>query len=172
MAEMLFGSGSQMWPAVPVVGFGYSQSAGGNRVPMVSAPAVPSPSVAMSGMSVAPFEFASTVTPQAVLAAVAIRRGQPTAPANDQEMEDFISDALDLLLGANDVDVRCEGGRATLTGSVSQKRVKRDAGEIVWAIPTINDVQNNITIATRRRSRTSTREGETGAGATPARKQG
>ena len=30
---------------------------------------------------------------------------------------------------------------------------KRDIGEIAWAIPAINDVQNTITIAPRRRSR-------------------
>jgi hypothetical protein len=44
---------------------------------------------------------------------------------------------------------------------VSHKRFKRDAGEIAWAIPGVNDVQNNVTIITRRRSRTAGRETET-----------
>ena len=94
------------------------------------------------------------------LMAVAIRRGQPAGPTTDQEVEDFIYDALDLLPGTSDVEVRCEGGRATLTGAVSQKRLKRDAGEIAWAIPGISDVNNTITIAPRRRSRAQSRETE------------
>lgn len=89
----------------------------------------------------------------ALLAAVAMRRGQPQGPTNDQEIEDFLCDALDLLPGANDVEVRCEGGRAVLTGSVPHKRLKRDAGEIAWSLPGVSDVQNNVTIAQRRRTR-------------------
>jgi osmotically-inducible protein OsmY len=80
-------------------------------------------------------------------------------PANDHEIEEFIYDAFDVLLGTNDVEVRVEGGRATLSGSVAHKRVKRDVGEIGWAIPGIADVQNNVTIVGRRRSRTG-RESE------------
>jgi len=110
------------------------------------------------------------ITAQTVVGAVAMRRGQPLGPTNDQEIEDFIADALDLLPGTNDVDVRCEGGRATLTGSATHKRIKRDAGEIAWAIPSVTDVQNNIAIATRRRARGQGRETETAA-TTPGRKQ-
>jgi hypothetical protein len=66
------------------------------------------------------------------------------------------------------VEVRCEGGRTLLAGAVSQKRLKRDIGEIAWAIPAINDVQNNITIAPRRRLRGQNRDSESTAG--PARK--
>src|SRR5262245_190465 len=75
------------------------------------------------------------VTAPALLNVVAMRRGQPQGPTNDQEVEEFIYDALDLLSGTADVDVRCEGGRATLTGNVHHKRIKRDVGEIAWAIP-------------------------------------
>jgi BON domain len=95
------------------------------------------------------------ITPSGLLAAVAIRRGQPQGPTTDQEVEDFIYDALELLPGTSEVEVRCEGGRATLTGTVPQKRLKRDVGEIAWAIPTLSDVQNNMTITSRRRSRMS-----------------
>jgi hypothetical protein len=110
------------------------------------------------------------LTASSLLAAIAIRRGQPQGPANDQEVEDFIYDALDLLPGAADVEVRCENGRATLTGSVQHKRLKHDVGEIAWAIPALTDVQNNVTIAPRRRARAS-RESETPASGS-ARKQG
>jgi osmotically-inducible protein OsmY len=87
-----------------------------------------------------------------------------------REVEDFLYDALELLPGAADVDVRCEGGRATLTGSVQHKRLKRDIGEIAWAIPGLNDVQNNVTIASRRRNRAGREEDETAN--IPTRKQG
>lgn len=106
-------------------------------------------------------EVAVGVSAQSLLAAVALRRGQPLGPTNDQEVEDFICDALDLVPGANDVEVRCEGGRATLSGAVPHKRFKRDVGEIAWAIPSVTDVQNNVTIAVRRRSRAPNRESDT-----------
>ena len=105
-------------------------------------------------------ESAMGVTAPALLMAVALRRGPPLGPTNDQEVEDFIYDAFDLLPATNDVEVRVEGGRAVLSGSVPNKRLKRDLGELAWAIPALNDVQNNVTITARRRSRSS-REAET-----------
>src|SRR5262249_27256757 len=86
-----------------------------------------------------------------LLGAIAMRRGQPMGPTNDQECEDFLYDALELIPGTNEVEVRCDNGRATLTGIVHYKRLKRDLGEIAWTIPVLNDVHNNITIATKRR---------------------
>ena len=105
-------------------------------------------------------ESAIGVTAPALLTAVALRRGQPLGPTNDQEVEDVIYDAFELLPGTNDVEVRVEGGRAVLSGSVPHKRLKRDLGEVAWAIPALNDVQNNVTITARRRSRAN-REAET-----------
>jgi len=105
-------------------------------------------------------DIAVGVTAPALVSAIAMRRGQPAGPTSDQEIEDFIYDALDLFPGAGDVEVRCDGGRASLMGAVSQKRLKRDIGEIAWAIPGITDVQNNITIAPRRRSRAQSRDTE------------
>jgi hypothetical protein len=64
------------------------------------------------------------------------------------------------MLGANDVELRIDGGRVTLTGNVAHKRLKRDVGEIAWAMPGISDVQNNVTIVGRRRSRAGIRETE------------
>jgi len=112
------------------------------------------------------------VTAPALLAAVAMRRGQPQGPSNDQEVEDFIYDALDLLPGATEVEVRCEAGRVTLTGSVQQKRLKRDVGEISWAIPAVSDVQNTVTIQSRRRTRTATGREPEAPPSGPGRKQG
>jgi len=110
-------------------------------------------------------------TPYSLLAAVAVRRGQPQGPTTEQEVEDFIYDALELLPGANEIEVRCEGGRVMLTGTVPHKRIKRDAGEIAWAIPGPSDVQNNVTITSRRRARAAaSRDSET-TSAPPARKQ-
>jgi osmotically-inducible protein OsmY len=118
-------------------------------------------------VAIAPHGLAG-LTPVSLLSAIALRRGQPQGPTNDQEVEEFIYDALELLPGASDVEIRCEGGRVTLTGSVPHKRVKHDVGEITWAIPALHDVQNNVTIASRRRGRAA-RESEPPQG--PARKQ-
>ena len=98
----------------------------------------------------------STAVPtvSALLTSIAMRRGQPAGPTNDQEIEDFIYDVLELLPGTNEVEVRSENGKATLTGSVQHKRLKHDIGEVVWALPNITDVQNNVSISTKRRTRT------------------
>jgi hypothetical protein len=98
-----------------------------------------------------------------LVAAVAVRRGRPQGPTNDHEIEDFIYDVFDLVSGANEVDVRCEGGRVTLSGPVFHKRVKHDLGEIAWALPVVNDVQNNVTLTTRRRARQPGRDSESPA---------
>jgi hypothetical protein len=105
-------------------------------------------------------EFTTAIPATALLATVAMRRGQPQGPTSDAEVEEFLYDALELLTGASDVEVRNDGGRATLTGTVPHKRLKRDIGEIAWAIPGVSDVQNNLTITARRRSRSATREPE------------
>ena len=129
--------------------------------------AVPFPGPAVFGNGMVPGGPGGLTAP-ALVTAIAARRGQPAGPTNDQEIEDFIYDALDLLPGSSEVEVRCEGGRTLLAGAVSQKRLKRDIGEIAWAIPAINDVQNNITIAPRRRLRAQNRDSE--ATAVAARK--
>jgi hypothetical protein len=181
MTEPFFGSGVPIWPpTIPVPALGYPQTPmlGGNRgmtfgVPtsllpseaygfnggLIPVPAVSGP-VAGTVPALAGQDITAGITPAAVLAAVAMRRGQPLGPSSDQEIEDFVYDALDLLPGANEVEVRCEGGRVTLAGAVQRKRVKRDVGEIAWAIPPVNDVQNNVTITARRRSRAQSRETE------------
>jgi len=167
MLEPFFGPGPQLWPTVPAQGFGYFPTIAGSRPPAgVNPRAMNSGGIAMP----APADFGTRISPHALLAAVAMQREQPAGPGNDQEIEEFIGDALDLLPGAHDVEVRCEAGRVTLTGTVAHKRLKRDVGEVAWAIPTANDVQNNITIVARRRSRAQGRESEA-APANVGRKQ-
>jgi hypothetical protein len=142
----------------PAIGVG-----AGSVTPAIGAP------VGATIPSFAGSEVAVGVPVPALLATVAVRRGQPLGPSNDQEIEDFIYDALELLPGSGEVDVRCEGGRVTFTGSVHYKRLKRDVGEIAWAIPGVNDVHNTITIAARRRSRGVTQsEPQAAVGRKPA----
>jgi hypothetical protein len=161
---------------MPASGFGYFPATPANRTPLLANPTQVDTGIGNGwGWPVATMppspDFTAPITPHALLSVIATRRGQPMGPSNDQEIEDFICDVLDVLPGANDVEVRCDGGRATLTGAVPHKRLKHDVGEIAWAIPNVSDVQNNITIATRRRSRTSNREPETTAAGGPGRKQ-
>jgi len=116
-------------------------------------------------------DTSGVVSAASMLAAVAMRRGQPQGPTNDTEVEEFIYDALDLLPGATDVEIRCESGRVTMTGNVQHKRTKRDAGEIAWAIPGVLDVQNNVSITSRRRGRAAGRDADASAGVS-SKKQG
>jgi len=199
MIETMFGSGSPMWTATPSMGLAFQpMGVGGGPIgmPLYSAPMIGGGSSASQGLSVpgapqqlagqglAAYPFAPNpstvaigpdttgfVTPSSLLAAVAMRRGQPQGPTNDHEVEELIYDVLDLIPGAAEVDVRCESGRATLSGIVHHRRTKRDVGEIAWAIPGLQDVQNNVSIASRRRARASGREAEAAA-SVPARKQG
>jgi len=159
--DLLFGS-PQVWPpTIPAMGYTQTPISPGRVFSPLMPPSALQPpynaglQAAMSSV-VNPASISEppgSVTAAALLAAVAVRRGQPLGPTSDQEIEDFISDALDLLPGSSDIEVRCDGGRTTLTGQVSHKRLKRDAGEIAWTIPSVNDVQNNVTIVQRRRSR-------------------
>jgi BON domain-containing protein len=148
--ESLFGSGSPVWTAMPSTGFDLQ-----SPVRLGNGPSVAAAFPAMAGTAPA------ALTAPALLTAVAMRRGQPQGPTNDQDVEEFIFDAFELLAGTADIEVRCDGGKVTMTGTVSHKRAKRDAGEIAWAIPAVNDVQNNVTIQSRRRTRPAGRETET-----------
>ncbi|MGE5837759.1 MAG: BON domain-containing protein [Acidobacteriota bacterium] len=163
MMEPFFGSPGPMWAATAPPGFGWT----GASIPAgTSSTGTTTPVPVAAAFS--PFvttETAAGPTAGAVVVAVAMRRGQPTGPNTDAEIEDFLYDAFELIPGTSEVEVRCEGGRVTLSGNVPNKRHKRDVGEIAWAIPSINDVHNNATITARRRSRASGRETETQSGA-------
>jgi hypothetical protein len=163
MLEPLFAPTSSIWSPIPASGFGWYQTPPGigNR------PSGPPP----SPFGAVPIGMPE-ISAQLLVAAVAQRRGQPQGPVTDQDVEEFLYDTFELLAGAGDVDLRCEGGRVALTGTVAHKRLKHDLGEIVWAIPAVTDVQNNVAIAARRRGRPTTgpRESE-GSSNAPARKQ-
>ena len=197
MNETIFGSATPVWTAMPSIGLAYQPMSVSNRpiaAPLFSSTAIPggiASALTGAGLSaqqnlagsgyVAPYPFAPNpvpaqpghdnglVTASSLLTAVAQRRGQPQGPVNDHEVEEFIYDALDLLPGTSDVEVRSENGRVTLTGVVQHKRTKRDIGEIAWALPGLQDVQNNVSITSRRRGRAG-REAEPPAAS--ARKQG
>jgi len=178
MHEMPFGSVTPVnpiWPAVNTPAFGFAQTPVPQSSPF-NAYGLNSTMPALPGLTpntllpfVSPFTGVDPrfgIAAPALLAAVGVRRGQPMGPTSENEIEDFIYDALELLSGTSEVDIKYEGGRITLTGSVPHKRLKRDIGEIAWSMPGVNDVQNNIAIAAKRRSR--------GQGETPsvaARKQ-
>ncbi len=118
-----------------------------------------------------PFIVPGGVPASTVIATMSMRRGQPQGPASDQDVEELLYDAIELMPGGGEIEVRCEGGRVSLTGSVPNKRVKRDVGELAWAVPGVNDVHNTLNIATRRRSRGFTRESEAQQPTGPSRKQ-
>lgn len=100
----------------------------------------------MSANIATPFVAPGSVPASTVIATMAMRRGQPQGPVSDQDVEELLYDAIELMPSAGEVEVRCEGGRVSLTGSVPNKRVKRDVGELAWAIPGINDVHNALNI--------------------------
>ena len=109
MAELLFGTGPQLWPALPVPGFGHPATFPANRPAIIVQGSAQDPSSAPVNPTMSPaFDFNTGITPQALLATVAMRRGQPGGPSNDQDVEDFVYDALDLLPGGNDIEVRCD----------------------------------------------------------------
>jgi hypothetical protein len=150
-----------------MMGFGLSSGLGQYGPSSVSYAnaALPSP-----GNIATPFVAPGNVPAATVIATMAMRRGQPQGPVSDQDVEELLYDTIELMPSAGEVEVRCEGGRVTLTGSVPNKRLKRDVGELAWAVPGINDVHNVINIQTRRRSRAFTREPEAQPSG-PSRKQ-
>ena len=150
MIESPYAPVSQPWPAAAPTGLGWP----GGQLQLAAAGISPIQLIAPAGIPDGGYSV------PALLATVAVRRGRPLGPTNDQEIEDFLYDALELFQGTGDVEVRVEGGRVTLSGTVQHKRLKRDIGEVAWGLPSVNDVHNNLTMATRRRSRASTREGE------------
>lgn len=158
--------GGGLGPFTPS-GFGYANTA---VTPTTSGYQTMSGHPTMSGYIGTPLLVPGGVPASTVIATMAMRRGQSQGPTNDQDVEELLYDAIELMPGGGEIEVRCEAGRVSLTGSVPNKRIKRDVGELAWAIPGINDVQNTLNIATRRRARGFTREPEAQP-AGPSRKQ-
>lgn len=166
MIQAPFGSTTPAWTGLPLPAFTWPQTPAplvGQPLPaqtmQSSAPMPPSafgwgggPAITFPPLSTS-LSLPDGVTAPTLMAAIAMRRGLPQGPTNDHDVEELIYDALEVFPGTGDVEVRCEGGRVTLTGSVPHKRIKRDVGELAWAIPAINDVTNSVSITGRRRSR-------------------
>jgi hypothetical protein len=78
----------------------------------------------------------------------------------DEEIEETIHNVLDLdpfiPLDA-EIEIKCDGGQVTLSGTVPDKRIKRAAGEDAWWIPGVTDVNNTITVSGRRQAQASRR---------------
>ena len=147
--------GGGLGPFTPS-GFGYTNAAMTPTLPGSTTSGYPT----TSGYIGTPLLVPGGVPASTVIATMAMRRGQPQGPTNDQDVEELLYDAIELMPGAGEIEVRCEAGRVSLTGSAPNKRIKRDVGELAWAIPGINDVQNTVSIATRRRTRGFTRDPE------------
>jgi len=83
------------------------------------------------------------------------RRWQNRWPQNDQEIEDFIYEAIDddpNISNEADINVEVNDGIVTLTGTVRSWRTKYAAGNCAWMAPGVRDVNNNVSVAGRTRS--------------------
>jgi BON domain len=149
---------------------GYGLGSGFGQFGPSAAGYASAPPPIMSGNVGTPVVVPGGVPASALIATMSLRRGQPHGPVSDQDVEELLYDAVELVPGAGEVEVRCEGGRVSLTGAVPNKRIKHDVGELAWAIPGINDVHNTLTITTRRRARAVNRESEAQPSG-PSRKQ-
>lgn len=72
---------------------------------------------------------------------------------NDAEIKYFVENALDndpSIPAHTDIGVDVHNGVVTLTGTVSNKRIKHAAGDDAWWIPQVVDVHNEIQVAPRR----------------------
>ena len=102
-----------MWSAVPFPALAWFQTPVPGTRPMGGAPAgilgLQSPAPLGNGLVPGGPGVGGGVTAPALVTALAMRRGQPAGPTTDPEIEDFIYDALDLLPGSSEVEVRCDG---------------------------------------------------------------
>jgi hypothetical protein len=81
----------------------------------------------------------------------------------DEEIEEIIYEAIDndpFISWNAEVEVRCENGQVSLTGTVPNKRIKHSVGEIAWWVPGVVDVHNSIVVASRRGARGRIQRGE------------
>lgn len=171
MIQAPFGSAAPAWTGVPMPAFTWPQLSQPYGNPLqtpqplqqLPTPPTPSPVTGWFGSGGGPalaftplitsLSVPDGMTAQALMVMVAVRRGLAQGPTTDHDVEELIYDALELFPGAAEVDVRCEGGRVTLSGNVPHKRLKHDVGELAWAIPGLNDVTNSLSITGRRRQR-------------------
>jgi BON domain len=164
---------------LPVLGWGLDQSAPGYDAQFLNWWAMQAPGLGVDGQPlmtgegfwdlpgrVSQVPFVPALSPAGLgevnrLGPIASRWGIMGLP-KDEEIEEAIHEALDrhpfIPLDA-DIDVRCESGQVTLTGKVTDKRIKRAAGETAWWLPGVTDVSNNIVVSGRRQAQATRRRG-------------
>lgn len=81
---------------------------------------------------------------------------QETGLPTDQEIEEMIYQSFDedpLIPWDADIDVDSDAGMVTLTGTVSNKRIKHAAGDDAWWIPGVDAIRNEIQVTSGEQSR-------------------
>ncbi len=66
----------------------------------------------------------------------------------DTQIQDDVSQRLwlDGQIDASDIDVQVNNAVVTLTGAVQSRQMKRWAEDIAWAVPGVDDVQNQLSV--------------------------
>ncbi|MCL5961266.1 MAG: BON domain-containing protein [Chloroflexi bacterium] len=86
-----------------------------------------------------------------------VATGLPT----DEEMEEMVYDAIDadpLIPYDADINVAVDTGVVTLSGTVTNKRIKHSAADDAWWVPGVVDLNNEIAVVERRRAKGAPRE--------------
>ncbi len=67
---------------------------------------------------------------------------------SDSQIQDDVSQRLwlDAQLDASDIEVQVNDAVVTLTGTVPSRQMKRWAEDIAWAVPGVDDVQNQLRV--------------------------
>jgi hypothetical protein len=84
-------------------------------------------------------------------------------PQPDPEIAAFVERAIDndpTIPAHANIDVAVRNGIVTLTGTVSNKRIKHAAGDDAWFVPWVIDVHNEINVVPRT-ARTAQAAGQT-----------
>ncbi len=118
----------------------------------------PSPSLGYAGPAFGPYagpgtwglgglrQWGGTYSPQFTAT------GLPT----DEEIEEMVYDAMDadpLIPYDADIDVSVDAGVVTISGTVPNKRIKHASGDNAWWVPGVVDVNNELAVSGRRKSR-------------------
>ncbi|MGH2461252.1 MAG: BON domain-containing protein [Chloroflexota bacterium] len=75
------------------------------------------------------------------------------ARTDDAHIREFVERAIDndpSIPAHAEIDVAVENGVVTLTGTVSNKRIKHAAGDDAWFVPQVFDVHNEIAVVSHR----------------------
>ncbi|MBC7926508.1 MAG: BON domain-containing protein [Bryobacteraceae bacterium] len=77
-------------------------------------------------------------------------RGPKPVPRTDARIHEEVSEELlhSPHVDASEIEVELASGQVTLTGTVSSREQKREAGECAWRVRGVQDVHNQICIGT------------------------